>query len=75
MKKETAREFVQQNADFFEKQGLYASIQSVHGDYQIVLREINVPRQLELPLYSRVGDQVPGWKKLGFDRQPTMHDH
>lgn len=75
MKKEKAVEFVQQNAEHLEKQGLYASLQSVHGDYQIVVRELTVPRQMELPLYSRVGDEVPGWKKMGFDRQPTMHDH
>lgn len=49
----------------------------VSGD-KVYLEKIHVSSEGQLslfPLNAKVGKKTPAWKKLGFDRQPTMHDH
>lgn len=81
MNKQTALLKAEALQPVLDENGLYAKIQNIHGEYQIVLCEVTVPRnskQLELfpNTNSRVGKtSVPYWVTMGLDGPLTLTNH
>ncbi len=76
----TALDHVDQLREILEHLKLYATIEAVHGDNQIVLRKLSVDRTPvnQLPLFPKqnacVSKYAPIreiWKKLNYPKQPT----
>lgn len=81
MTQQEAMAYIQALKWFFDANGLYASIQQVHGEYQVVIRTGNVYEETvsnteTVGTNSKVGKQSePYWVKMGLDGPLSLTNH